>query len=210
MNIVHHGGRGNNVMKARWAHVRFTLFQSVDVTAFLEPPLVVKARPARLFGETLASLQDPELSANPATLAVLARRKELGFALLRELCGVSTLRTGSLEDFRQLQRLAPALRHLRENLHRPLHVAELAARVCLSSPRFHELFHRALRKPPSRYLQELRFNDARHKLLATDMNLSEISESIGYSDPFHFSRFFKTKANMSPSEYRKRHADLTV
>jgi AraC-like DNA-binding protein len=58
----------------------------------------------------------------------------------------------------------------------------------------------------------LKFNDllnrakyihAKQKLQDTQMSIKEISESLGYSDPAHFSRAFQRWSGFSPTKFRK-------
>jgi AraC family transcriptional activator of pobA len=43
---------------------------------------------------------------------------------------------------------------------------------------------------------------AKTSLLNSNMSLSEIAYSLGFEYPQHFSKLFKTKTGVSPSEYR--------
>ena len=44
---------------------------------------------------------------------------------------------------------------------------------------------------------------AKNKLLSSKSSISEIGYSLGFEYPQHFSNLFKSKAGISPSEYRK-------
>ena len=39
-------------------------------------------------------------------------------------------------------------------------------------------------------------------LTSTDLPVSEIADSLGFSNPFYFSSFFKKQTGMTPSAYR--------
>lgn len=39
---------------------------------------------------------------------------------------------------------------------------------------------------------------------ATEYNVTEISNIVGYDNPLYFSRIFKRMKGLSPTEYRKR------
>jgi len=53
------------------------------------------------------------------------------------------------------------------------------------------------------YVRRLRAESACRLILTTDMPLSEIASSAGFSDQSHLSRVFKNLYNLTPSEYRK-------
>lgn len=54
------------------------------------------------------------------------------------------------------------------------------------------------------YMEQMLLKKARHLLLHTDLPVSEISEQLGFADPFYFSRFFKKYEQVSPRAYRKQ------
>lgn len=58
----------------------------------------------------------------------------------------------------------------------------------------------------SEKLAEIRLNHAKRSLLSTHLSLYEIAVSCGYDNEFYFSRKFKQKEKLTPSEYRRRFA----
>lgn len=67
------------------------------------------------------------------------------------------------------------------------------------------LFKKHYHIAPSEYIIDLRMSRA--KLLLADSSNSSIREvaySVGYSDPYYFSRLFKSSTGMTPSQYRCR------
>ena len=58
---------------------------------------------------------------------------------------------------------------------------------------------------PMNYLSSCRIKEACHLLKTTDMSLSTISRTLGFSSPSYFSQSFRRQENMSPIEYRKLH-----
>lgn len=52
------------------------------------------------------------------------------------------------------------------------------------------------------YVHQLRVQQAKHLLEHTDRSVREIGESVGYSDPFYFSRMFKKIERVSPQQFR--------
>lgn len=68
-------------------------------------------------------------------------------------------------------------------------------------------FYRCFRKwsgySPIEYRNKLRLSHAESLLRCTDLKVSEISETIGFHDPFYFCRLFKKSYGLSPNDYRK-------
>lgn len=55
------------------------------------------------------------------------------------------------------------------------------------------------------YLEEIRLEKAEEYLTSSDTKITDISELVGYLDPNYFSRIFKRKYRLSPSDYRMAH-----
>ncbi len=54
---------------------------------------------------------------------------------------------------------------------------------------------------PKRFLLEYRIERACTLLVTTNCSIQEISNSVGFEDPFYFSRAFKDVKGMSPRQY---------
>ncbi|MCY9515691.1 AraC family transcriptional regulator [Paenibacillus apiarius] len=55
------------------------------------------------------------------------------------------------------------------------------------------------------YLTMVKMNKCKELLLATDMKINEIAESVGYQPPY-FNRLFKKQEGMTPGQYRQQHS----
>lgn len=72
------------------------------------------------------------------------------------------------------------------------------------------LFKKTLGKSPSEYLTQCRIDQAKRLLTQSEEHsVKEISNAVGYDDPYYFSRIFKATTGLSPSEYRKQHGLTT-
>lgn len=78
-----------------------------------------------------------------------------------------------------------------------------AARICGVSLRYmSSLFKQYGAVTPSHYLMRLKLNKAANLLRTTDMTVKDIAASVGFEDPYHFSRNFKQLHGQSPRQYR--------
>ncbi len=93
--------------------------------------------------------------------------------------------------------------YLRNNLASDLSVSELARLAGLSASHFSALFKASAGIGVVEYVRRLRSARARELLATTDAPISQIAESVGYADPFYFSRQFRSINGMSPSEFRR-------
>lgn len=73
----------------------------------------------------------------------------------------------------------------------------------LSVYRFIHKFNEYTGLSPMEYLMRIRIDKAKEYLTGSSLNIKEISSIVGYENPLYFSRVFKKKAGVSPSEYRK-------
>jgi AraC-like DNA-binding protein len=203
LHIAHHGdARHGNLMRARWIHLRITLFHALDVASLLDLPLRVSARSCKPFGDIIEELQ--RLKPDPAhPLKAAARRQELAFRTLGLLCNLAPFRRDAAELVRQRDRLGPALSLMREGMADPLTVADLARRANLSTPRFHALFRGLMGRPPMDHLKNLRLSEACRLLAAGDMPLRVIAEQTGFCNEFHLSRVFRAALGKPPGRWRR-------
>ncbi|MCH6259047.1 helix-turn-helix transcriptional regulator [Puniceicoccaceae bacterium K14] len=59
--------------------------------------------------------------------------------------------------------------------------------------------------PPAQYLLNLRISECCRLIAETELKLAEIGYMMGFDDPAYYSRVFKKRIGMSPSEYRDTH-----
>lgn len=57
------------------------------------------------------------------------------------------------------------------------------------------------------YLRVTRISEACDLLESTDFQVIDIAEKCGYHDPYYFSKHFRETVQMSPSEYKSKHAN---
>ena len=100
-----------------------------------------------------------------------------------------------------LMRLEKSRRHITQNYTQSVTVKELAAEACMSPFHFVRVFKEAFGMTPIQYQMHLRMSEAKRLLLSTDLQVSEISDRLGYSSPEYFSRQFASKVGVSPSNY---------
>lgn len=85
-----------------------------------------------------------------------------------------------------------------------LSVSAFAKQYGVNENRLSYVFHKYAGMGPGDYLITYRLNRARELMLITDSPIHKIAKSVGYMDPYHFSRIFKKQFGLSPSEFRAK------
>jgi AraC-like DNA-binding protein len=86
----------------------------------------------------------------------------------------------------------------------PLRPEDAAAKIGMGYEAFRKRFTRLAGQPPAKY-RDARLMDLASRLLHDrDRPLKQIADACGFCDEFHFSRRFKQKVGLSPSDFRAR------
>lgn len=82
-------------------------------------------------------------------------------------------------------------------------VAYFANELNLSANYFGDLIKKQTGKSAQEYIQNKLVETAKIRVFDTCKTINEVAYELGFKYPQHFSRLFKLKTGMSPSEYRK-------
>ena len=94
---------------------------------------------------------------------------------------------------------------LLKNLQNHWTVSEMAETAGLSLPHFQRLFKTHTGLSPITFLRNLRLEKACELLETTFYRIQQIGLEIGMPDDSHFTRDFKKKYGITPTEYRQQH-----
>lgn len=83
----------------------------------------------------------------------------------------------------------------------PITVEWLAEYTSVSHSSLYRRFVEMFGVSPKRFLLEYRVERACQMLVSTELSVQEISSSVGFEDPFYFSRAFKEIKGVSPRQY---------
>ena len=135
---------------------------------------------------------------------VICLLQQLLLELLREqTCPVGTkLRTTNAvnsenEIIRRAQQFISE--HVREKLTVPL----VARHVDVSPSYLTALFRKNLQISPGEYVRRIKLQESKQMIREDNMNFTEIAAALQYSTVHHFSRQFKDKFGITPTEYAK-------
>lgn len=89
--------------------------------------------------------------------------------------------------------------HIREKMSVPL----LARQVDVSPSYLTALFHKNLQISPGEYIRRIKLQESKQMIRENNLNFTEIATALQYSTVHHFSRQFKEKFGITPTEYAK-------
>lgn len=89
--------------------------------------------------------------------------------------------------------------HIREKLSVPM----VAAHVDVSPSYLTVLFHKNLQISPGEYIRRIKLQESKQMIRENDLNFTQIAAALHYSTVHHFSRQFKDKFGITPTEYAK-------
>lgn len=142
---------------------------------------------------------------SPLELMRLKNRLEL---LLIELyAGLSAqnaaAQTASNQGNLCVEELQKMTSFLRENLHRSLTQEEIAAYCKVSVSKLKRLCHEQLGYAPITYFLAMKIGEAKKLIRESTLNFTQIAERLGFGSIHYFSKFFKEKTGLTPSQYAR-------
>jgi AraC-like DNA-binding protein len=96
-------------------------------------------------------------------------------------------------------RIARALERLRQDFDRPLRIEDIAREVGMSVSGFHHHFRAVTAMSPLQFQKQLRLQEARHLMLAEDLDAASAGYRVGYSDASQFTREYKRLFGAPPT-----------
>lgn len=96
-----------------------------------------------------------------------------------------------------------AIKFINSNLSRKITVDELVGILGVSQPYLYNIFKKNMSVSPKQYIDMKKEEKAKELLTKTSMSLTQIANSVGMDDCITFSKFFKKRVGVSPSDFRK-------
>ena len=93
--------------------------------------------------------------------------------------------------------------YLSQNLSRQLDVAEICNVFGVGQTTLMKKFRAKTQKSVMEYFTDLKIRKAKQMIRTSSASFARISESLGFSSPNYFSKVFKQKTGMSPTEYSR-------
>ena len=183
----------------RYVTISFDM-EGADITPLLNRKFAAPQQAITLIQQML---QEQERMDAFSTDMIIAQLTTLMLLLLRQADSpAGKLRTSNAvhsenEIIRRAQQYIGS--HVQEKLSVPV----LAQKVGVSPSYLTALFHKNLQISPGEYIRRIKLQESKQMIRENSMNFTEIAQALQYSTVHHFSRQFKEKFGLTPSEYAK-------
>ncbi|NCA98503.1 MAG: AraC family transcriptional regulator [Clostridia bacterium] len=136
---------------------------------------------------------------------ILCYLKELVITLVRSNLQVSPVQT--LENHLRINvekdMISRAMSYIHLNLNNKISIAEIAAEVHVSPSYVSAVFKRRQGMTLVEYITHVKLEKSKDMIREGNLNLTEIAKALGFNSVHYYSRLFKTKYSISPSEYSR-------
>ena len=108
--------------------------------------------------------------------------------------------------YEYFRRIEPAINYMNDNFSKgEVKISELAELCGMSRKYFTKLFSTYYEVTPKQYLLNCQIDYARKLLLSSgeEYSVSDVAERCGFSNVYYFSKLFKQRVGITPSEYRR-------
>jgi AraC family transcriptional regulator len=92
---------------------------------------------------------------------------------------------------------------MRENVARDLDMETVARKSGLSRAHFFSMFRDELELTPAIFWNSLRLEKAMLQMRSSQESLTSVASTLGFSAQCNFTRFFRQRTGVAPSDYRR-------
>lgn len=163
------------------------------------------SRPNLVLCDRVAEIKNNNKKYHDKLIALGYANIILGIALNQAIAAKNGTygRSSSLSD-REIRSIQELIEEINERPSYDYSVNYLARKAGISIPKLQTGFKEMQKMTVANYIRDVRLKKSEELLKSSDMNVSEIVYSIGFSSRSYFSRIFKGKYNCSPSDYQKK------
>ncbi|MBQ8526177.1 MAG: AraC family transcriptional regulator [Clostridia bacterium] len=98
--------------------------------------------------------------------------------------------------------LTTAVRYIKAHYYEDITVEQISSHVGISRKYLFSVFKNSLGVSPKDYIVDYRMKKACQLFNDRQLSVGNVAYSVGYKDPLTFSRMFKKKLGLSPTDYR--------
>ena len=196
-----YGGMEMNPWTMHWIH-----FNGLDSAEFFKTLGVTPQNPLITIGEQLNIIRLFDEVLKLCQLGYSPHFLLNGAALLRQILSqLAFYQTFAPPDQKGLD-IEQMVQFMLDSVTKAITVSQLADHAGLSRAYFSRQFTQRTGYPPLDYFIRLKMQRACELLNTSDLPVQAIGRTLGYSDPYYFSRQFKKTIGVSPKNYRDNRA----
>ena len=184
----------------RFVTISFAL-SGLDLTPLLNRRFTASQPVVTAIGAMLREQEQPDRYSDDV---ILAQLKLLMLQLMRES---APSKAGKLQNSGTLhpenEIICHAQQYISSHVREKLSVPLVARQVDVSPSYLTALFHKNLQIAPGEYIRRIKLQESKRMIREKDLNFTEIAAELQYSTVHHFSRQFKEKFGITPTEYAK-------
>ena len=117
--------------------------------------------------------------------------------------GAQIRECSEMADKKNLKPIRLACSYVESHYNEPIKLEDVAKVVNLNPIYFSTLFARKTGQNFTEYVTLFKLKKACELLADSDMNINEIADSLGFTDARYFSKLFRKKMGLKPTEYRR-------
>ena len=183
----------------RYVTITFDL-EGVDITPLLNRKFAAPQQAASLIQKMLREQERMDCHSHDMIISLLA---ELILTLLRHADTPVTKLKPSNSVHSENDIIRRAQQYIGSHIRDKLSVPIVARMVDVSPSYLTALFHKNLQISPGEYIRRIKLQESKQMIREGSMNFTEIAAALNYSTVHHFSRQFKEKFGITPTEYAK-------
>jgi len=111
-------------------------------------------------------------------------------------------KTRDFEDEKLIMKINKAKVIMRESIFEKLIAEDIARQLNMGYSAFRKAFKEFTGTSPSKYMMELKLNEAKIQLSTSTLSVKQISFGLNFENPEYFAIFFKKRTGITPVEYR--------
>lgn len=101
------------------------------------------------------------------------------------------------------EEVVSALIYIKQHFHKSIHASDVVNATCVSRRELERRFKKCIKRTIKSEIERLRVEMIKNKLVKTNLSIFQIANELEFTDPEHFSRYFKNTTGISPLEYKR-------
>lgn len=161
--------------------------------------------------EALKEYVEQMLNARALTFADELKREGLLYSFFAELAkdAEQQREEDTTEEYPRQIYVEHMLRYIEKHYKEKFYISEMAKEIGLSRNYLNNCFKSVMNETIKDYLIRIRLEKAEQILISTKEPIGQVALEAGYEDALAFSKAFRKKYQLSPSEYRSRYTENT-